>query len=112
MNTIFKPKTEKELGDTYHEMKQKTDEFMTKIFMDLHEDSTFQHLYKNSKGEWMFHYEFNSLNILRVSRTRVFKYFKNKTDLSDNNIKMLFNIWLKKNTNWPEFDAIWDINTF
>jgi len=101
MNTIFKPKTEEELGDTYRVLKQKTDEFMTKIFSDLHKDPNDPNYYTNSKGEWMFDHDLKR-GYIYVSYVRVWSYFEKNITSNYNIIKMLIEGWLKENTDWPQ----------
>jgi len=102
-HSIFKPKSEEELGDAYREMKQKTNEFMTKIFNDLHQDPDDSNMYKNSEGVWMFYYSFK-YDCIYVSFFNIWLYFYANIIKSYIIVKILIEEWLKENTDWPKYE--------
>lgn len=97
---IFKPKTNEEIDLITKRLEQQTDEFMTKIFNDLHKDLNDLNFYKNSKNEWMFVCELEKEHIW-ISYKRIWFYFSKHLIIDDKNISILIHNWLKQNTDWP-----------
>lgn len=107
IHDFLKPKTEEELSDAYREIKQKTDEFMTKIFSDLHKDHIDTNCYKNNENKWIFEIDLDYKKIF-ASSDRVLIPLRDILNINRKVIKMLIESWLKENTDWPHLELYVD----
>jgi len=107
IHDFLKSKTKEELGDTYQVLKQKTDEFMTKIFNHLHIDPNEPNAYRNSENQWMFTHDLES-KLIFASSDRVLIPLRDILNINRKVIKMLIESWLKENTDWPHLELYVD----
>jgi len=103
INPLFKPKSKEDLMQ--NPIYKQADEFMTKIFSDLHKDHNNPNIYRNSKGEWMFGHDLKR-GYIYVSYDRVWSYFNKNITTNYSIVKMLIESWLKENTDWPQLPIV------